>query len=199
MASLVPAWLAAPTTAAAKLEQRDAVMAAWPVLMAMVREVTPRDVTAEAQLLEMAARAFNPAYAAGDPIVRLVAPVFKEMAAKYGRYLLGGGVEPTWAYVAEQAEKETMISYSLDMQALPKPAVTPALQLTTEQQAAKATANREAAAARAAAKKESVKQTGKDGGEYVPSEVWYNLSVAEKKAKTKASRADVEEKDPSGN
>ena len=76
--------------------------------------------------------------------------------------------------------------------------MTPTLQLTTEQQAAKATANREAAAARAAAKKESGKQTGKDGSEYVPSEDWFNLSSAEKKAKTKA-RADVEEKDPSGN
>ena len=151
---------------------------------------------AESQLLKIVAQAFNPAYAAGNPIVRLVAPVFKEMAAKYGRYLLGGGIKPTWAYVAERTEKETMLSYSLDMQVMPKPAVTPTLQLTTEQQAAKATANREAAAARAAAKKESGKQT--DGGEYVALEVWFNLSTAEKRAKTKA-RADVEEKDPSGN
>ena len=42
------------------------------------------------------------------------------MAAKYSRYLMGGGFEPTWAYVAERTEKETMLNYSLDMQVLPK-------------------------------------------------------------------------------
>ena len=135
-------------------EQRDAVMQAWPVVMAVVREVTPRDATAKPQLLEIAARAFNLAYAASDPIERLVAPVLKEMTAKYGRYLLGGGIEPTWAQVAEITEKETMLSYSLDAQMPKLAAATPTLQLTTEQQAAKAAANKEAAAARAAAKKE---------------------------------------------
>ena len=53
-------------------------------------------------------------------------------------------------------------------------------------------ANREAAAARAAQRREGVKQAGKDGPEYVQQEVWASLSPAEKKAKTKA-RADVEE------
>ena len=192
VASLVPARLAAPTTAAARLEQRDAVMTAWPVLMAMVREITPRDATAESQLLEMAARAFNPARSAGDPITRLVAPVFTEMNAKYSRYLMGGGFEPTWAYVAELTEKETMLNYSLDMQVLPKPAATPGQQLTTEQQEAKAVVNREAAAACAVQRREGVKQAGKDGPEYVQQEVWASLSPAEKKAKTKA-RADAEE------
>ena len=47
VAMLVPARLGAPKTAAAMLEQRDAVMQAWPVLMAVVREVTPSDATAE--------------------------------------------------------------------------------------------------------------------------------------------------------
>ena len=67
VATFVPTRLVVPKTAAAMAEQRDAVMQAWPVLIAMVREVTPRDTTAESQLLEVAARAFNPAYAAGDP------------------------------------------------------------------------------------------------------------------------------------
>ena len=51
-------------------------------------------------------------------------------------------------YVAELTEKETiMLNYSLDMQVLPKLSATPGQQLTTEQQEAKAVANREAAAA----------------------------------------------------
>ena len=90
-----------------------------------------------------------------------------------------------------------MLNYSLDMQVLPKLAATPGQQLTTEQQEAKAVANKEAAAARAALRREGVKQAGKDGPEYVQPEVWASLSPAEKRAKAKA-RADVEEKDTSG-
>ena len=78
--------------------------------MAVVREVTPRDSTAEAELLEIAVRAFNPMHAGAEPIQNLVAPVFKEMTAKYGRYLVGGGVEPTWAQVVELTSKETMLN-----------------------------------------------------------------------------------------
>ena len=161
----------------------------------MVREVTPRDTTAESQLLEIAARAFNPAYAAGGPIKRLVAPVFKEMTAKYGRYLLGGGFEPTWAHVAEITEKETMLSYSLDAQMPKLAAAAPQLQLTTEQQAAKAAANKEASAARAAARKGEAPLAM---GEFVPYPIWDKLSSAEKKARTEA-RAKLEEKESSGN
>jgi hypothetical protein len=93
VATLVPTGLAVAKSAKALAEQRDAMMQAWPVLMAVVREVTPRDTTAEAELLEIAVRAFNPTHAGAEPVENLVAPVFKEMTAKYGRYLVSGGIE----------------------------------------------------------------------------------------------------------
>ena len=85
VATLVPAGVAAAKSATALAAQCDAMMQAWPVLMAVVREVTPRDTTAEAELLKIAVSAFNPTHAGTEPIENLVAPAFKEMTAKLGR------------------------------------------------------------------------------------------------------------------
>ena len=64
VAAMVPAGLVSSKAAKAPMELREAVMRAWPVMMAVMREVNPRDVSAEAELLKVAVSAFDPAHAA---------------------------------------------------------------------------------------------------------------------------------------
>ena len=66
------------------------------MLLAVVREVLPRDTTAEGELLRISVNAFEPAHASSDPIESLLVPAFKEMASKFGCYLASGGIDPTW-------------------------------------------------------------------------------------------------------
>ena len=81
--------------------------------MAMVREVLPRDTSAENELLRISVNALDPAHAGSDPIESLVVPAFKEMATKFGSYLASGGVEPTWGKVVEGTSKETLLAHAL--------------------------------------------------------------------------------------
>ena len=111
VATLVPAAAAKPSASPAVL--REAVQRAWPVLLAVLREVLPRDTTAEGELLRISVNAFEPAHASSDPIESLVVPVFKEMASKFGRYLASGGIEPTWEAVVEITSKETQLAHAL--------------------------------------------------------------------------------------
>ena len=63
VATLVPAGVASAKSAAAPaaLREGQAVLRAWPVLMAVVREVLPRDTSAETELLRIPVNAFDPA------------------------------------------------------------------------------------------------------------------------------------------
>ena len=119
VATLVPAGVAAAKSSKAPAELSEAVLRAWPVLMAVVREVNPRDTTAETELLKISVNAFDPTHAGSDPIENLVAPAFKEMSTKFGRYLANGGVKPTWKVVVELTAQETMMTFTLKS-ALPK-------------------------------------------------------------------------------
>ena len=124
-------------------------------------------------------------HAGAEPIENLVAPAFKEMTAKFGRYLANGGVEPTWATVVELTTRETMLNFSLKS-SLPKlAAATLQPQMTTEQQAAAAAVNKEARAAAAAAKEagQSVK------GKWIPRKEFAKLSPDDKQAKAEARTA----------
>ena len=114
-----------------------------------------------------------------------MAPAFKEMTAKFGRYLANGGVEPTWATVVELTTRETMLNYSLKT-SLPKlAAATLQPQMTTEQQAAAAVFNKEARAAAAPAKEVGQSVEGK----WIPQAEFAKLSPGEKLAKAEARLA----------
>ena len=78
MAATVPAaGMVSSKSAKAPAELREAVLRAWPAMMAVMREVNPRDTSAEAELLNVAVNAFDLAHAGADPIESLVAPAFK--------------------------------------------------------------------------------------------------------------------------
>ena len=73
-----------------------ALMRAWPVVMAIMDEVNPRDESAQATFLKLALDIFNPAHVISDPVESLLKPVLEEMQTNYSRYLLDGGDEPSW-------------------------------------------------------------------------------------------------------
>ena len=133
VAAMVPAGMVSSKSAKAPAELREVVLQVWPAMMVVMREVNPRDTSAEAELLNVAVNAFDPAHAGADPIENLVAPAFKEMSSRFGRYLASGGVEPTWESVVERTAMETVLNFTLKS-ALPKLAATPPQQqMTTEQ------------------------------------------------------------------
>ena len=61
------------------VELRTAGLRSWPVMLAMIREIMPRDETAEHHLLLMARDAFDMSRAMFDPLATVVTPVFEEM------------------------------------------------------------------------------------------------------------------------
>ena len=63
----------------------------WPAVIAVMREVNPRDTTAEVEFLKISVDAFDPQHAGSDPVEYLVKPVLKEMQTRYARYLASVG------------------------------------------------------------------------------------------------------------
>ena len=59
--------------ALSRAKQRNAAAYAWPLLMAVVREVLPRDYSAEHVMLKLAFDAHN----LSNPLAKVMAPVFK--------------------------------------------------------------------------------------------------------------------------
>ena len=117
-----------PKSSKASADLREAVLRAWPAVMAVMHEVNPCDTTVEAEFLKISFNAFDPLHAGSDPIEHLVMPVFREMSTTYGRYLASGGVEPRWKLVVERTAVETMMKFTL---MVPKgAALPPQLQLT---------------------------------------------------------------------
>ena len=142
VAATVPAGMMSSKSAKATTDLREAVLRAWPAVIAVMCEVNPRDATAEAEFLKISVSAFDPAaawHAGLDPIEYLVKPVLKEMQTKYARYLASGGVEPTWKEVAAQTAVDMMLRFTLKS-ALASQAATapPQQQLTQAQQQAQA-------------------------------------------------------------
>ena len=62
VATLVPPGLASAKSAAGQAARGEAMMRAWPVLMAVVREVLPRNTSAEDELLRISVNAFELAH-----------------------------------------------------------------------------------------------------------------------------------------
>ena len=104
-----------------------------------MREVNPRDTTAEVEFLKISVDAFDPQHAGSDLVENLVTSVLKEMQARYARYLANGGVELTWNDVAAQTSQDTMVRFSLRSTLAAKaPVAPPQQQLTQAQQQANA-------------------------------------------------------------
>ena len=84
------------------------LMRAWPLLAMVVREVTPRDPTAERALLAMAKDAFDTgASNAADAVRMSIADVFAAMAARAGEYRNGVvAAMPVWADVRAATARE---------------------------------------------------------------------------------------------
>ena len=89
------------------------LLRAWPAVIAVMREINPRDATGEAEFLKISVSAFDPQHAGSDPIEYLMKPVLKEMQTRYARYLAPGGVEQTWKEGAAQTAVDTMLRFTL--------------------------------------------------------------------------------------
>ena len=104
----------AAKSAKATGDLRDAVMRAWPAVIAVMGEVNPRDTTMQAEFINIGVDAFDPQHAGSDMVEHLVKPVFKETQTQYARYLVHGGREPiTWKEVAEEIAEEAMKGFVL--------------------------------------------------------------------------------------
>ena len=113
VAAMVPAGVQAAKSAKATSELRDAVMRAWPGVMAVIDEVHPRDATMQAELLRLGVDAFDARYAGADMVEHLVKPVLKEMQTRFAKYLVLGGRESTWKEVVEVSSEEAMKVFAL--------------------------------------------------------------------------------------
>ena len=89
-------------------ETRNAVIRAWPVMLAMMREIMPRDTTAEHHLLLMVKDAFDASRSMVDQLATVVTPVFGEMTLRYGDFLRAGTLETTWEKVRTDITAESM-------------------------------------------------------------------------------------------
>ena len=89
---MVPTGVQAAKSAKATSELRDAVMRAWPAVIAVIGEVHPRDTTMQAELLRIGVDAIDsPRYAGLDMVEHLVKPVLKEMHRRGTRSTLFTG------------------------------------------------------------------------------------------------------------
>jgi hypothetical protein len=183
VALMVPA----AATAAAKsdkaaAEVRMALMRAWPVVMAILAEVNPRDESAQDTLLKMSLDVFNPLHVVSDPVEMLMKPALEEMRVNYARYLLDGGDEPTWKAAAADSERDALASMALrgNLQQLGQPAAGGLNNLTTEQQRVRAAANAAAAEKRGAAA--AGKQPAANEPPWMPDDKYADMSTAEKEA-----------------
>ena len=66
--AMVPAGMLSSKSAKATADLREAVLRAWPAVIAVMREVNPRDTTAEVELLKISVDAFDPQHAGSDPV-----------------------------------------------------------------------------------------------------------------------------------
>ena len=94
VAAMVPACAQAAKSAKATSELRDAVMRAWPAVIAVIGEVHPP--TMQEELLRLGVDTFDARYAGADMVEHLVKPVLKEMQTRFDKYFVHGGQEPTW-------------------------------------------------------------------------------------------------------
>ena len=94
-------------------ELREAVMRAWPAVIAVIGEVHPRDATMQEELLRLGVDAFDARYAGADMVELLLKPVLKEMQMRSAKYLVNGGKEPTWKEVVEVSSEEAMKVFAL--------------------------------------------------------------------------------------
>jgi hypothetical protein len=186
-------------------DKRDAVMQAWPGVMAIQAELNARDTTAQATFLKLARNLFNAKFAAKDPVTRILEPALAAMQKAYTTYLLDGGKEPTWQEIAEKSELTTVANMllrgELETHAVEKP---PELSSAEQQKrardrAAAAVAERARAAGAAAivgaAAAEAAGKAGKPRNSYVPEATWEKMSIAAqtKFMKDRAAREEKEE------
>ena len=107
-ALLVSETLAKSKSPLAVVEMKAGVMAVWPLLMAMVREVHPRDVSTEHQLLGMAKDAFDTGRSSAESVSVAITPVLVEMTVQMGDWLRGGAKAPTWGRVRAHTLREAV-------------------------------------------------------------------------------------------
>jgi hypothetical protein len=189
---MVPKAIAsAKSSVKAVADTRDAVMQAWPGVMAIQAELNARDSTAQATFLKLARDLFNVKFAAKDPVTRILEPALTAMQKAFTTYLLDGGKEPTWQEIALKSELTTvanmMMRTELETHAVEQP---PALSQAEQQKrarerataAAAAVAERErarvAAAATGAAAAEAAGGAAKPRASYVPVATWDKMSPA---------------------
>ena len=175
VAAMVPAKMLASKSSKAPAELREAIMRAWPGMMAIVRETHPTDEDAEDELLKLAVTAFDPAYV--ELVEELVTTAFAKMTVRFERYLLAGGAAPRWAAVLTHVKEEQVLSLALKSFKHGHGAAAPPSQPTKAEAeaAAKGKAERAAAAAAAAAKLTE----GDAPRKWVPTAEFVKLSLAE--------------------
>ena len=198
VAEMVPAALTASKSPKAAGETRDAVLRAWPAVMAIMAELNARDKSAQSTFLKLARELFDPCHAGADPIERILKPALEEMRIHYALYLLDGGDEPSWEEMAAESEQSTISEmvmqsgYAVSAPELKE--VKPAVPSQAEQQrraAANAAANaeRERMRAAAAAAGAAAGVAPKPGVSFVKDEKWAVLTWAEKRAVAKERKA----------
>jgi hypothetical protein len=110
VADMVPP---AVTKAGKAPEVREAVMRAWPLVMQIMLEVHPRDVTAQYVLLKLALDVFAREHVASNPVETLLKPVLEEMRTTSALYLMDGGAEHSWQETMDNSMADALQSMAL--------------------------------------------------------------------------------------
>ena len=113
VAAMVPPGAQAAKSAKATSELRDAVMRAWPAVIALIGEVHPRDATMQQELLRLGVELFDARYASADMVDFHLQPVLKEMQLRFAKYRLNGGKELTWREAIAVASEDSMKLFAL--------------------------------------------------------------------------------------
>ena len=153
----VPLLVGSVAAAAGPAERVRALMVVWPALVALMREVTPRDATIEDELLKLAKITFDSA--AKNPEAGLkfhVVPVLLEVAASATLYRSGIDLSmPEWATMRAAAKVKSDEAFLLERQHEPPSPTKPDYAAARKQQEeAKAERERIAKAAKDKAAKE---------------------------------------------
>ena len=160
----------AAKTATTESEIRNGVLRAWPVMVAIVRDILPRDASAEYNLLLMAKDASDAARAMADPMSS-VTPVFEEMSERYTDYLTAGAAESQATWEKVKTDTTAMALQSAAMAAMHKTggasaaAVAAAAAQAARTQAQLLQKQKETAAANVAAAKKASLALAQAGGD----------------------------------